>query len=103
MEHYKIIFDADADNNESKSIDELSNIREIENYLKTNFSLCLKERNTLISKIKSFTRDVKEDEDNKRDAESTEEIEEKESSLETRIKQIALESRLAKLKSQFER
>lgn len=84
-----------------KSIEELSSIKDVENYLKTNFSLYSKERKTLISKIKSFTRDVKKDEDNKRDAESTKEIEENETNLVEKLKSIELQQKLNSINSLF--
>lgn len=102
-EHYKIIFNGqDEDLNEQiKTIEDLSSIKEVEDYLKLNFSLYSKERKTLISKIKSFTRDVKEDEDKKRDVESTKEIEENETNLIERLKNIDIQQKLNSINSLF--
>lgn len=69
-EHYKIIFDNTCDTGGETTLDSARSLKEIENYLKTNFSLPSKERKTLISKIKSFSRDAEKDTGKKRDVES---------------------------------
>lgn len=55
---------------EVKSADKLETIRDVEHFLKSKSSLSAYEVKTIISKIKSISRDVKYDEDNQRDAES---------------------------------
>lgn len=108
-EHYKIIFEIleDEENDKVQTIESLSSLKETEAYLKQNF-LSIKESKTLISKIKSFSRDVKSDEDTQRDADSTKEIEENESNIVNKIKSIAdhversnLLSKLNSIKTQF--
>lgn len=91
------------------NIDEMKSIKEIESYLKE-LGLYSQERKTLISKIKSFTRDANKGDDDTRDDESKKEIEESEDNIASQLKEIAeeikhsqLKAKLNSINSQFKR
>lgn len=107
-EHYKVIFgSSDEDfyqieNDEritKKDIEEIKTIRDIENYLKTNFSFQSKESKILISKIKSLSRDVNNDSGSTRDAETLEEDKATADSIVQKIAVCDLSIKLGKINS----
>lgn len=100
-EHYKVLFPSDNGEQKELLLENVSSLKEVEAYLKLQFSLSSKERKTLISKIKSFSRDAEKDLDNKRDVESKIGNEEHKKKLVQSLREIATLQKLASINQLF--